>query len=100
MELLRSRERGEPQRPSGLFDEQGDDANSTSAIVISGPYMEALPVAGLTVAQVRERMGERLDIDPRSIAVIDGRDVSDNTVVRPSSTLVFMTRAGEKGAIV
>jgi hypothetical protein len=97
MEMLQRRTR----RNTGIsgFIGAGDDAgDSGSATIISGPYMQNLPVAGLTVGEIRYRLGTRLDIARGSIAVIDGHDVSDETVLRSGSCLVFVSRAGEKGA--
>lgn len=96
MELLRRRER--PQTAgSTSFGTSAEAAVTTTAMIISGPYSQSLPVSGLSVGQIRQRLGTRLDIDPRAIAVIDGQDVSDEVVVRANSTLVFVSRAGEKG---
>ena len=66
--------------------------------VTSGPYAEQLPVASSSVGEIRARFRDRLDIDPHSVAVLDGRDVDDQTVVRPGQLLMFMHRAGEKGS--
>jgi hypothetical protein len=81
-----------------LFDAP-DGENTGSVTVISGPYMmQSLPVAGLEVSAIRSRFASLLDIDPNSIAVIDGEEADEHTIVRQSSCLVFISRAGEKGA--
>jgi len=82
---------------SGLFD---DDEEQTRHLVTvaSGPYAERLPVSNMSVREVRARFSDRFDIDPRSVAVLDGHDVNDATVVRAGQVLMFMHRAGEKGA--
>ncbi len=84
-----------------------DDAEATAINVISGPYMQSFPLAGRTVSQIRELLRSRLDIDERSIAMVDGEDVGRlegaterteaNTTVRAGQTLVFLSRFGEKG---
>ena len=66
--------------------------------VCSGLYVERLPVGNMSVGEVRARYADRFDIDPASQAVLDGRDVDDQTVVKPGQRLTFVRRAGEKGA--
>jgi hypothetical protein len=80
----------------GIFDDGlGDDGLAT---VSSGPYAEQLPVANMTVGAIRARFRDRFDIDPRSQAVLAGNEVGDETIVRPGQLLMFLRRAGEKGA--
>ncbi len=86
---------GGPGGLGGLFDETGDGDRLVT--VASGPYAEQLPVGNSPVGEIRARFRDRLDIDPHSVAVLDGRDVGDETVVRPGQVLMFMHRAGEKG---
>ena len=78
-----------------IFD--GSPADQTLVTVSSGLYGEQLPVANLTVGEIRARFRDRLDIDPRSQAVLSGTDVDDRTVVRAGQVLTFVRRAGEKG---
>ena len=78
-----------------IFDE-ADDAGRL-VTVTSGPYAEQLPVGNASVGEIRARFRDRFDIDPRSVAVLDGHDVNDDTVVRAGQTLMFVHRAGEKG---
>ena len=85
--------------PSGggdsLFDQAPDCQMPVT--VSSGPYAEQLPVGNMTVGEIRRRFRDRFDLDPRSQAVLDGRDVDDEIVVRPGQALMFTRRAGEKG---
>jgi hypothetical protein len=67
------------------------------AMVTHGPYAEALPVAEMTVSQVRSRFQDRLDIHPEAMAMLDGNPVDDATTVRAGQTLMFMRQSGEKG---
>jgi hypothetical protein len=96
-ELIRSsRERyGGSAAIGTIFDEP--EPQPRAVTVSYGPYRERLPVAGMTVREVRARFHDRFDLDPRSQAVVDGREVSDETVVRAGQTLMFTHRAGEKG---
>ena len=66
-------------------------------MVACGPYAEQLPVARMTVGEIRARFRDRLDIDSRAVAVLDGQDVNDQTVVRAGQVLSFVQRSGEKG---
>jgi hypothetical protein len=66
--------------------------------VSHGPYAETLPVGGSTVAEVRRRFRDRLDIDPGAVAVVDGREVGEDHRVRAGELCTFVRRAGEKGA--
>ena len=79
----------------GIFDDNNDN---TLATVASGPYAEQLPVANMTVGEVRTRFRDRFDIDPRSQAVLAGNEVNDDTRIQPRQVLMFVRRAGEKGS--
>jgi hypothetical protein len=82
----------------GIFD---DGLGSDDLVTVaSGPYAEQLPVANMTVGEIRGRFRDRFDIDPRSQAVLAGNEVGDETVVRPGQLLMFVRRAGEKGCKV
>jgi hypothetical protein len=74
-----------------------DEESPQGVIVSSGPYSEHLPVGRMSVGEIRRRFRDRLDIDPQSVAVVDGRDVSDDVVMTAGQVLSFMHRAGEKG---
>jgi hypothetical protein len=95
-ELVRT-PREAPTGPAG-FGGLFDDDSDTDVTVTSGIYAEHLPVANRSVGQIRARFRDRLDIDPQSVAVLDGRDVDDQTIVRPGQVLSFVRRAGEKGS--
>ncbi|MBT8439386.1 MAG: hypothetical protein KJO91_06625 [Gammaproteobacteria bacterium] len=65
--------------------------------VSHGPYLERLPVANMSVGDIRERFSDRLDIDPLSLAVVDGQEVDANTIVKVGQHITFVRKAGEKG---
>lgn len=96
-ELLRPpRENGPGSGGGGTI--FADDEESPQLVTVSsGPYAEHLPVANMSVGEIRRRFCDRLDIDARSVAVLDGRDVHDDVVVAAGQVLTFMHRAGEKG---
>ena len=83
--------------PTGLGTMFGDDAGVGMVTVTHGLHQEQLPVGNMTVSQIRDRLADRLDIDPNGRAQLDGRDVDDDTIVRPGQNLMFVHRAGEKG---
>jgi hypothetical protein len=86
--------------PQGLPDIFATPDQAAGAATVShGPYAEQLPVDGMTVEQVRHRFGDRLDIDPESIPILDGHQTNEGTVVRAGQVLLFTRRAGEKGAV-
>jgi hypothetical protein len=70
------------------------------ATVAHWPYSESLPVAGLSVEEVRRRYADRFDIDPLAEAIIDGLPADTSTIVSPGQLLMFVRRAGEKGSVV
>src|SRR5262245_54876097 len=92
------RESSVPGRSNSIFAEP-DPASGTVTVVV-GPYLERLPVGGTTVGEIRARFRDRMDIDPRSQAVVDGNEVSDSTVVRTGQVLMFVHKSGEKGRAV
>jgi len=84
--------------PTGPADPWDGDAGPGLVQVATGLYAERLPVAGRTVAQIRDGFADRLDIDPQAVPVIDGRRVTDEqTVVDAGQHLAFVRYAGEKG---
>ena len=87
-----------PSGGSGLDSIFGDGLGSDELVTVaSGPYAEQLPVANMSIGQIRARFRDRFDIDPNSQAVLAGNEVGDETVVRPGQLLMFVRRAGEKG---
>ena len=97
-ELLRpTRENYSGSGSAGTLFADDEEESPQLVTVSSGPYAEHLPVGNMSVGEIRRRFRDRLDIDPRSVAVLDGRDVRDDVVVTAAHVLTFMHRAGEKG---
>ena len=71
--------------------------SSGTATVAHGPYAENLPVVGMAVEGVRRRFADRLDIDPRSQAFVNGEVAAEDRRLEAGEVLMFMRRAGEKG---
>ncbi len=64
----------------------------------TGLYTERLPVAGMTIDDIRATFADRLDIDPGAHPVIDGELVTDGSIrVQPGQKVAFVRNAGEKG---
>jgi hypothetical protein len=74
-----------------------DAADSIMVTVSHWPYCERLPVGEMTVGEIRRRYADRFDIDPQSVATLDGNEADAETVVAAGQTLMFVRRAGEKG---
>ncbi len=84
--------------PTGLDDVWAASAASGGAVIVAnGVHVEPLPVANMTVGEIRRRFADRMDIDPLSQAQIDGRNASDGETLRAGQQLDFVRRAGEKG---
>jgi hypothetical protein len=66
--------------------------------VIHGVYAHSLPLSGMTVGQARTELADRMNIDPESMAVVDGNEVSDDTILGEGQVLNFVKHAGEKGS--
>ncbi len=66
--------------------------------VIHGVYAHSLPLSGMTVAQARTELADRMNIDPESLAVVDGNEVGDDAILGEGQVLNFVKHAGEKGA--
>ena len=68
------------------------------AQVVHGAFDELLPVAGLTIAEVRRQFRDDIHLHPEAMALIDGAPAGDESqVVAPGQHLLFIRRSGEKG---
>jgi hypothetical protein len=54
-------------------------------------------IAGKAVGEVRQALKEPLNIDPRALALVNGRDVAASYVLKAGDQLEFVRLAGEKG---
>ena len=98
MQQTRNQQRERASINPGGGDGSNADSDPTMVTVSHWPYCERLPVASLTVAQVRDRYRDRFDIDPHSQATLDGNEADGETVIEAGQVLMFVRRAGEKGA--
>ena len=72
----------------------------TGQVKISyGVHSLEAAIAGKSVAEVRQALKEPLNIDPRALALVNGRDVPASFVLKEGDQLEFVRLAGEKGLI-
>ncbi len=64
-----------------------------------GVHSLEVAIAGKSVAEVRQALREPLNIDPRALALINGRDAAASYVLKEGDHLEFVRLAGEKGAL-
>ena len=60
--------------------------------VAHGVYRMDVPITEMSVAELRQRMADQLDIHPDSVAMLDGRHVGDDASVRAGQRLTFVGR--------
>lgn len=65
--------------------------------VVYGIHALSVGVAGKTVTEVREALGQAFNISPRAIALINGHEVSETQILLPGQHLEFVRQSGEKG---
>ena len=65
--------------------------------VLYGVHSLEANLAGRTVADVRQALRQALNISPQAVAVVDGREVEEGTVLLAGQQLEFVRLAGEKG---
>lgn len=66
--------------------------------VIHGIYAYQLPLAGpMKVAGVREWLNARLKVSRKAVAVVDGEEADEGTVLAPGQVVCFVRPAGEMG---
>lgn len=65
--------------------------------IIYGVHSLEVGIAGRSVADVRAQLTQALNIGPRAIAVVDGREVAETHVLQSGEVLEFVRLAGEKG---
>jgi hypothetical protein len=99
-QIKRRRPEAEPFGVGGPGDAFADQVETDRTATVShGPYLERLPVANMSVREIRARFGDRLDIAPQSQAVIDGQEVGEDTIVQTGEHITFVRKAGEKGRL-
>lgn len=70
----------------------------TGQVKISyGVHSLEAAIAGQSVGEVRQALKEPLNIDPRALALVNGRDAPASYVLKEGDQLEFVRLAGEKG---
>jgi hypothetical protein len=62
-----------------------------------GVHILEAAIAGKSVSEVRQALKEPLNIDPRALALVNGRDVPAAYILQQNDQLEFVRLAGEKG---
>jgi hypothetical protein len=77
---------------------QGGQPRSGQVKVSYGVHSLDAAIAGKAVGEVRQALREPLNIDPRALALVNGRDVAASYILKEGDQLEFVRLAGEKGA--
>ena len=62
-----------------------------------GVHHLEVAIAGKSVGEVRQALREPLNIDPRALALVNGREVAASHLLKDGDQLEFVRLAGEKG---
>jgi hypothetical protein len=76
---------------------QPNQARSGQVKVSYGVHNLEAAIAGKSVSEVRQALKEPLNIDPRALALVNGRDVAASYILKQDDQLEFVRLAGEKG---
>ena len=72
-------------------------ASSGQVKISYGVHNLQVAIAGKSVSEVRQALKEPLNIDPRALALVNGRDVAASYILKAGDQLEFVRLAGEKG---
>jgi len=76
---------------------QPSPARSGMVKISYGVHNLEAAIAGKSVSEVRQSLKEPLNIDPRALALVNGRDVAASYTLNQGDQLEFVRLAGEKG---
>ena len=76
---------------------QPSPARSGMVKISYGVHNLEVAIAGKSVSEVRQSLKEPLNIDPRALALVNGRDVAASYILNQGDQLEFVRLAGEKG---
>jgi hypothetical protein len=62
-----------------------------------GVHHLEVAIAGKSVGEVRQALKEPLNIDPRALALVNGREAAASHLLKEGDQLEFVRLAGEKG---
>jgi hypothetical protein len=83
--------------PAALEEEEPAGAPQGDVAVVHGVYAHSFPLAGVRVRDARGQLSERMNIDPDAVAVVDGVEADEDTLLTEGQVLTFVKHAGEKG---
>ena len=66
--------------------------------VLYGVHALEAALAGRSIRDVRAALQQALNISPRAVAVVNGREVGADYLLKEGEQLEFVRLAGEKGA--
>jgi hypothetical protein len=72
-------------------------AHSGLVKISYGVHHLEVAIAGKSVGEVRQALKEALNIDPRALALVNGREVAVSHLLKEGDQLEFVRLAGEKG---
>jgi hypothetical protein len=87
-EPLKQAQRVRPASPTGTQE---------TVRVIYGVHSLDANVAGRTVGEIRAALRQALNIGPQAVAVVDGQEAKESSVLQTGEILEFVRLAGEKG---
>jgi len=95
-EQLRSLSERRVGGPSGLADPFAASEEFGGMANVNG---DEVPVAGMTLGEIRQRLTDRFNIDSGASMFVDGQLVDDeNQVVRTGQSVEYLRHSGEKGS--
>jgi len=68
--------------------------------VLYGVHALEAALAGRSIRDVRAALQQALNISPRAVAVVNGREVGADYLLKEGEQLEFVRLAGEKGAFL
>ena len=79
--------------------EQSLDVNDCNVLVMSGSSSKEFPVANLKVGDIRQLLKGVINIADGAVALVNGKNVSEDYVAKVNDRVEFVKRAGMKGTI-
>jgi hypothetical protein len=73
------------------------ERHSETTSVPPGPPGESVSIVGKTVSWVRKYLGEVFEIPPEAIALVDGKRVSEEVILKQAQILEFSDEEGDEG---
>ena len=89
-----------PPAPESSLDETLNKLETNCYVqVMSGSSSKRFPVAKQKVGDVRQLLKGVLNIADKAAALVNGKEVGEDTVLQANDRLEFVKRAGSKGSV-